>query len=568
MLGFVVGAWWLQQQASLPAYWALASILLALSVCLYLSAMPSLKRLLLICHLPPALTQTLIKPLIYTLLAVLIGFSWAALQAHYRLSESLPNEWEQKKITLIGVVASLPEVTERGQRFQFDVEQVLTPQAIVPSHISLNYYAPYVDPKITVVKPINAPLFHAGERWQLTVRLKRPHGSYNPHGFDFEAWALSEGMRATGSIHQKSGMQRLDEAVNSPQYVIAQVRERVGLHIAQALANKPYVGVIRALVIGDDSQIMQQDWEVYLRTGTNHLMSISGLHITMLAGLVYGLTSLIWRRVPSLVLLLPTKKAAAIAGMITALLYAALAGFSVPTQRTLYMLMTVTLLLLQGRQLAFSRILALALLVVVILDPWAVIAPGFWLSFGAVAVMAFACGARLARPHWLKEAVSAQWAVTLGLLPVLVMLFGQFSLISPIANALAIPVISFVVVPLSILGSLLPIDYPLLWAHSVLQACMWGMAWLSHLPMAVWQQAAPPIWALLLAMLGVLWSLLPKGVPLRWLGLICLLPLFLLPVTPINSGDMRVTVLDVGQGLSVVVNTAQHTLLYDAGPAF
>lgn len=287
-LGFVLGAWWLQQQASLPSYLALASMLLVFSACYCLRHHPLLARLIAACHLPPALVVGLIKPIIYALLAATLGFSWAALHAHYRLSESLPQAWEQKKMTLVGVVASMPEITERGQRFQFDVEQVLTPQASVPKHISLNYYMPYVDPyaphvdpyapnvdaSVNQLKPVNTALFHAGERWQLTVRLKRPHGSYNPHGFDFEAWALSEGMRATGSIHQKSGMQRLQKAVYHPKYMIAQVRERVGERIAYVLEDKAYAGVIRALVIGDDSQIMQPDWQVYLRTDTNHLMSI------------------------------------------------------------------------------------------------------------------------------------------------------------------------------------------------------------------------------------------------------------------------------------------------------
>lgn len=288
----------------------------------------------------------------------------------------------------------------------------------------------------------------------------------------------------------------------------------------------------------------------------------------MLSGLMYAAVYWLWRRIPHLIMRLPAKKAAAIGGMLTAIIYAAMAGFSIPTQRTLYMLMTVTLMLLLNRPIALSRMLAIGLLVVVLLDPWAVNAAGFWLSFGAVALIAFATSARMGRLHWFTAAVKAQWAVTLGLLPFLVMMFGQFSLISPVANAFAIPVISFFVVPLAILGSLLPIDIALYLSHTFLSITMVVLDWLAALPFATWQQSAPSVLTLLLAIIGVLWMLLPSGVSLRWLGWICILPLFLGRIQSVAQGEARVTVLDVGQGLSVVIQTAHHSLLYDAGTRF
>lgn len=320
--------------------------------------------------------------------------------------------------------------------------------------------------------------------------------------------------------------------------------------------------------MGDDSQIIPDDWQVFLRTGTSHLMSISGLHITMLAGLAFGLSSFFWRRSPKLAMYLSTRKAATIAGVITALLYALIAGFSVPSQRTFYMLMVFALALWSGRQLVISQVLALALLIVVLFDPWAVTAPGFWLSFGAVAMLAYALGARIGKIHWLKAALQTQWAVTIGMLPLLLVMFNQTSIISPVANAFAIPLISFVVTPLALLGSFLPIDTPLNLSYQALSACMWALKWLNQLPMATWQQHAPATWTLWPAVLGVLWILLPRGFPLRWLGLMGFLPMLLVvPVRPV-LGDMKVTVLDVGQGLSVVVQTATHALLYDAGPKY
>lgn len=561
-IGFVLGAWLLQQQALLPSglCWLAPFLLLLFFYFTKSNLSNSNNRLLQYCCI--------------FLTAFSIGFCWAASFAQFRLSDELPKNWQQKSINIIGVIATLPEQTERGVRFQLDVEQVLSKDADlkVPRHIALTFY-----PKTSVNSgsPFNTSNaasfksdFHAGQRWQFSVKLKRPHGTYNPDGFDFEAWALAQNIRATGTISNKSGNKKLQDFVFKPAYLVEYCREKIGNRITYSLAGKPYAGVIRALVIGDDSQINADDWAVYLRTGTNHLMSISGLHITMLAGLVFAFTAFVWRRISSLVLLMPTRKAATIAGLITAILYACLAGLSVPTQRTLFMLMTFALALLLGRNLATSRALAIALLVVVIIDPWAVIAPGFWLSFSAVAWIAYVSVGRLQTPHWLTAAIHTQWAITLGLLPILIILFGQTSLVSPLANAFAIPVISLLVVPFSILGSFLPTDMVLASAHAVLGWCMIVLGWLANLPSAVWQQAAPPVWALLVALLGVLWLLLPRGFPQRWLGLILLLPLFFVPEKSPDAGAMQVSVLDVGQGLSVVVKTAKHALLYDAGSRY
>jgi competence protein ComEC len=559
-LGFVFGAWLLQQQAALSGQ--------ALTVGWSLALIPSL-FLVVKSRSFQFKFSAYVQTLSLFVCASLLGFCWATTFATLRLSDELPQDWQQKSITLIGVVASLPEVTERGERFRFDVESILTKDVTntlkIPRHISLNFYR-----DLASARPENGPslsnYFHAGERWQFTVRLKRPHSTYNPHGYDFEAWALAENMRATGSISSKSGYKKLTNFVWRPSYIVEHYREKVGNTITQSLANKPYAGVIRALVVGDDSQISAENWSVYLRTGVNHLMSISGLHITMLAGLAFAVAAFFWRLFPSLVLRLPTRKAATIAGLFVAVLYALLAGMSVPTQRTLYMLITFAAALLLARNLAISRALAMALISVVVLDPWAVIAPGFWLSFGAVAIIAYVSVGRLKTQHWLQEALNTQWAITLGLLPMLIFMFGQTSIVSPLANAFAIPIISLIVVPLAILGGLIHADFILQAAHFVLEICMQGLTWLANLP--TWQQAAPPMWAVLVAMLGVLWMLLPRGFPQRWLGLLLLLPLFFVKLPKLAEGEMQVAVLDVGQGLAVVIKTANHTFLYDAGPQF
>lgn len=561
-LGFVLGAWVLQQQRTLPSlqWLPIVAITLFLLALLFALLSKSLKRPLFL-----RLTG-------YFIAAGVYGFMYAAGFATVRLSDALPKAWEQKNIEVVGVVASMPKKTVRGERFQFDVEQVITHGAQVPKHIALNFYQGntwhQAAEKVEIIDQLKPSQFKAGQRWQFTVRLKRPHTTYNPQGYDFEAWALAHNIRAMGSIRKKSGMQKISTFVWRPSYIVEYCREKVGNRIMQVIGEKPYAGVVRALVVGDGSQISVRDWDVYLRTGTNHLMSISGLHITMLAGLAYSLIAFFWRRFPNLVLRLPTRKAATIGGVVIALIYACLAGLSVPTQRTLYMLATFAVALLFSQRTPISRVLAVALMVVVLLDPWAVIAPGFWLSFSAVAFITFATIHRLKIRHWLVEAANTQWAVTLGLLPFLILMFGQASIASPIANAFAIPVISLLVVPLAILGALLPIDFILHVSQSVLALCMHGLNWLASSPFATWQQAAPPMWAALLSVVGVLWLLLPRGLPQRWLGLVLMLPMLVVAPVKLAEGEMQVTVLDVGQGLSVVIKTATHTMVYDTGQKY
>lgn len=549
---FVFGVWVLQQQAAmLPFGWPAFAI--GLTASLILSVAILRRKSGLSFHLALAV------------LLFISGFLWAATLAQIRLSDALPQAWERRNIEIVGVVASLPQQHERGQRFEFDVERVLTPDAQVPARISLSQYSgEYAKPG----EEAASPMLHAGERWQLTVRLKRPHGTANPHTFDFEAWAFERGIRATGYVRSGDDNRRLESFIYRPTYVVEKVRERIRAHIDAAIGSREYAGILRALAIGDDDAISPSQWQIFLATGTNHLISISGLHITMLSGVVFMLVSLCWRRSERLVLAVPARKAATAAGLLAALLYALVAGFSVPTQRTLYMLAIFALALWSNREISIARVLAMALLVVTLLDPWAVMAPGFWLSFGAVAVIAYALGGRLRRPHWLREGIATQWAVTLGLVPLLLLMFQQVSVVSPLANAVAIPVISLLVVPLTLLGSLLPVAWPLEFAHTIVSACMVCLQWLAELPASTWQQHAPPAWAALTALLGVLWTLLPRGFPMRWLGLVGFLPMFLVSPEWPKAGEMRVTVLDVGQGLAVVVRTANHVLLYDAGPRF
>ncbi|HZV54754.1 MAG TPA: DNA internalization-related competence protein ComEC/Rec2 [Rhodocyclaceae bacterium] len=495
--------------------------------------------------------------------AALLGFAWAGGLAQHRLADALPTAVEGRDVDIVGVVASLPQRFDNGLRFDFDVENATS---TVPSRISLAWYSGWRTQEDDDFHAL--PEIRAGERWSLTVRLKRPHGNLNPDGFDFEAWLFEQNVRATGYVRKAETNRKLADLVRTPGYVIERLRQHLRDHFQRALGDAPYAGVLVALAIGDQRAIDQELWQVFARTGVTHLLSVSGLHVTMVAGLAAWLAGWGWRRSSRLMLRLPAQKVAAAAGFLSALAYCLLAGFAVPAQRTLYMLAVVALALWTGRTTVVSRVLALALLLVLLLDPWAVLAAGFWLSFGAVGLLFYIGTGRLGEGHWLAAWGRAQWAVTVGMIPALLAMFQQFSLVSPLANAVAIPVISLLVTPLALLGAL-PFAEPLLWlAHWLTAELMLLLDWLAASDWAVWQQQAPPGWAVALGVAGVGWLLMPRGFPAHWIGIVALLPLVFVPVPRPAVGEAIVRVLDVGQGLAVHVQTAGHDLLYDAGPAF
>jgi competence protein ComEC len=353
-----------------------------------------------------------------------------------------------------------------------------------------------------------------------------------------------------------------------PAYAIDRTRERVRDRILQALPDDPIRGVLIALAIGDQQAISRAQWTVFTRTGVNHLISISGLHITMVSGVIFALVLWGWRRMPAMLAKLAAVKAAAVAGFATALLYALLSGFAVPAQRTVYMLGVMALALLLGLGAWAGHVLAVAVLITVMIDPMCVLAPGFWLSFGAVALIMYVSLGRLQPRPWWQNWVHVQWAVTIGLVPCLVAMFQQVSIVSPLANAFAIPLVSLAVVPLTLLGVVIPGDWLLQLAAWLMTLCAHCLAWMAALPNAVWQQHAPASWSVLLAVLGVFWLLAPRGVPARRLGLCALLPMLWPVVARPQPGELWVDVLDVGQGLSVTIRTRNHALIYDTGPSF
>lgn len=555
ILGFLLGTFALQQQASLslatPHHWLIAS-----GVCLPL-----------VLWLRGRGLKSAALPLLMVC-GAMAGFAYAQWRAEWRLADALPVAWEGRDIQLMGAIASLPQVGERGTRFEVEVERVLTEGARLPSRLSLTWYSERGRQGTDNMPP---PTLMAGDRWHLTVRLRRPHGNANPHGFDLEAWLLERNVRATGYIRAKGVNLREKDAAASLEAHLLRLRQAIQQRLISVLGDAPFRAVMVALVIGEQGAIPSDQWKVFWRTGTGHLISISGLHITMIASLAYWLMYRLWARQSRWVRYAPAQRAAAMAGALAALAYALMAGFSVPTQRTFFMLVVVAVALFWGRRLSGSRILSAALLVVLLIDPWAVLAAGFWLSFGAVALIFWVTASRVGRPSMLGGAVRTQMAITLGLLPLTLALFQEVSLIAPLANAVAIPLVSFAVVPLALLGAVLPVDALLYLSHWMLGLGYAFLAWLADLPLALWQSHAPPAWAVGAACVGVAVILMPHSLPGvvgRGLGGLLLLPLFLQrPASPL-PGELWLTLLDVGQGLSVVVRTATHTLVYDTGPGY
>ncbi|MYM26021.1 DNA internalization-related competence protein ComEC/Rec2 [Duganella sp. FT135W] len=577
LIGFAVGAACLQVQAALPSALAIALALVALLA--WLLAWRRIARCL--------------WPVLRSVTALLVGgaagFLWAAWLAQRALAPQLALADEGRDLHIVGTIDNLPYRFSQGVRFNFAVERA---DGVVPPKISLSWYAGYRDQRSEV------PDVQPGERWQLTVRLQRPHGNVNPYGFDYEVWLLEQGLRATGYVRVARDNQRLDRFVFSIDKVVEHCRAVLRDRIYAALPGKPYAGVIVALVVGDQRGIDQSDWQVFNRTGIGHLISISGLHITMVAGLFAWAAFTLWRwsffTRAQLPLLLPAQKVAALVGAAVALLYVLLAGFGVPAQRTLYMLMVVAAALWLNRLTSITHVLCTALGVVVVIDPWAVLWPGFWLSFGAVGVILYATVGRMAPPTQhalppgaphvpvllsrrerlmlaLQVGAHTQYVVTFGLVPITMLLFGQVSVVSPLANAVAIPLISLVVTPLALVGSMLPqvLAVPVLsFAHGLVDLLAQCLQWFSAMRYAVWSAPVPPFGLFCWAMFGTIWLLAPRGWPVRWLGLATWIPLLAAEPSHPAPGRMTVTAFDIGQGMALLVETSDHRLLYDTGPAY
>lgn len=494
-------------------------------------------------------------------LCVALGFGWAWLHVAHQLAAAFPDTLARAPLVIEGYVASIPSVDERRTRWLFDITHTRDEHGTAIAFSGRVRLACYRD----------CPTLAAGERWRIAVRLKPRHGGHNPGGFDYERWLFEQQIAATGYPRGRAAFERLDAGPG--RYWLTRWRQRLAEHLAAVLADAPQLGLIQALTLGERGALERDTWDSFTRTGTNHLVAISGLHVGLVAGGLYWLMQWLWSRSAALTNRLAAPRAAALFGLLAAVGYAGLAGFAISTQRALIMLAVVFGARFWARTLRSGQALLLALVGVLIWDPQAVLSYGFWLSFGAVAVLLLHLGQRLpSRDLWTRWG-RAQWAIGLGLLPLLLLFFGQASLIAPLVNVVAVPLFS-ALLPLALIASLLSLlplsgaELPLCGVAEVLDWCVRGLDWLATLPGAAVQLPARPLWVWAAALLGALLWLAPAGLPGRWAGWVLLLPLVTVRPAAPSWGEVWFTLLDVGQGLAAVIETQDGVLVYDAGPAY
>ncbi|MDQ6627635.1 MAG: DNA internalization-related competence protein ComEC/Rec2 [Pseudomonadota bacterium] len=524
------------------------------------------------------------RPILATLLAassaLLAGFAVSGGQAGLRLADALAPELEGRDLVLTGVVASLPQKGSSGLRFSFDLDAASRRRdgAALPQRIALGWYAGFHE-DAALSQPQKE--LSAGQRWQFTVRLRRPHGNLNPNGFDYELQLFEQGVRATGYVRDSPAPVLVGE---SGGYTVERLRQRVRNGIEASVADRRAAGVLAALAVGDQGAIERDDWDLFRNTGVAHLMSISGLHVTMFAWLAGLLVAAAWRRSGRATLAIPAQLAARCGGVAAAWAYAVFSGWGVPSQRTVWMLATVTLLQVSGVRWPWLLVLAAAAVVVTAIDPWALLQPGFWLSFMAVGLLMASSpataddepAAAAATPGWrgwprrlgshLRADLRTQVIATLGLTPLTLVFFQQVSLVGFVANLVAIPAVTLLITPLALLG----IAIAPLWLLGalVVRALNTMLAWLAAIPGAVWVVPAAPHWAQLAGLLGAALIVMPLPWRLRLLGAPLALALLLPPRTLPADGQFDLVAADIGQGTAVLVRTRHHALLFDAGPQY
>jgi len=493
-----------------------------------------------------------------TVLIAAIGFLWAGLFASMNMEDQLPKRLEGQDLLLEGRVVSIPKQGERTLRFDY-----ATNIEGRSYRIRLNWYN------------LHGRQPQANETWRLRVKLKRRYGFMNPGGFDYERLLFRQGVDATGYVRRDDSNEVLPETVTDfGGNIILAMRNYVSSRLGEQLGDHSRRGLIEALAIGHRTYISNAEWDILTRTGTNHLVAISGLHIGLIAGLVYVLMQFIFSRSVWIVTRCPAQVLAAVCALLAAIIYSALAGFAIPTQRALIMVGVFMLAIIMRHETTVSRVLMTALLGILLIDPLAVVDYGFWLSFGAVAIIAFTLSGRLGIGKKLFHLGKIQLVIAIGMLPLMLVFFQQASLVAPLANMIAVPWISLVTVPVTLVGTITLDGLPFLselaftvssWSLDMLVAVLNG---LSQMEMATYETHSPHAWTLLPAMAGIAWLLMPRGTPSRWLGICFLLPMLLIARQGPERGVVNIILLDVGQGLSVFVRTQHHSLVYDTGPRF
>ncbi len=533
---------------------------------------------------------------ILSLAALFLGFGQAGWRAAAFVEQAISPDLEGRDIRITGIAAAMPQRDESGIRFRLDVESAQLVQegkaqaVTLPPRIQLAWYRSLLRLSEEAAAVPFAELqagggdIKAGERWQLVARLKAPHGNVNPHGFDYELWLWEQGIQATGYVRatpreatRGDGPIRIGETWQHP---LEAARQHVRDAIFERVSNPQLAGVIAALAVGDQAAIDRADWDIYRATGVAHLMSISGLHITMFAWGTALLIGSLWRRSTRLTDRMAAQHAALLGGVILATLYSLFSGWGLPAQRTVGMLAAVALLRLSGKRWPWPMVWLAILALIVASDPWALLSAGFWLSFVAVGVLfATDSGKPVARPEhahsasWLRAMLPRlaallreQWVITLALAPLSLLLFNQVSIVGLLANVLAIPWVTLVITPLALAGTV----FAPLWDGAALAVQALGavLAGLATFPYATFSIASGAGFITGFALFGGILLVMRLPWALRCAGALMILPMLLAtPPRPVQ-GEFALLAADIGQGNAVLVQTASRSLLYDAGPRF
>ena len=469
------------------------------------------------------------------------------------IDSQLSTQYINTPISITGYVIGIPERRDHYIRF------LLAPDdPRLPPKVLLSWYYPPED-----------LLINSGEYWQMTVKLKPATGLSNPGGFNYEQWLVQQGIGATGYVRQQPIPFKQRHAQT---FQIDNFRQLLAQKIDDKLTSSPYIGLAQALTTGIQQQIPQTQWQQLSQTGTQHLLAISGLHIGLAAWLGYLLLGFIGSRFSSLLIYFPKPYISVIGGTLCAIAYAALAGFSLPTQRALLMVVIFMLSMLSSKPIAPPQRLAFAALVIAIMDPFALLSASFYLSFIAVAIILTVMSTHLPKQRW--QWLFIHFAIALGLSPILLLFFQETPLISPLANLVAVPFISLIVVPLlalaclSLLFSTLVSDGLFQIVDLCFHLFITTLSFFTSLPIPT-LSVNLTLTLLICLSLGCYLLLLPRTLPHKWLSLICFLPLLMRPThQEIADGEMTLTLLDVGQGLSAIIDTAHHRLIFDTGAQF
>lgn len=490
----------------------------------------------------------------YFFVSFCLGSIWMIIYAFYALSWRLDSGVEGKNCVVEGYIASIPIKQSNYLIFNFQLSSLQGKKSQALIRLSWNN---------------DYPIVSVGDKWRFIVRLKQPHGFLNPGGFDKEKQFLINHIRAEGYITKNQANVCLQSRIIS--YPLQRLRQYLQHKISALLSDSPFLGIIMALTIGMTNDISQDQWQIFRNTGTNHLVAISGLHIGLVASIFALLIKQIWRRSTVALHWLPAPKIGVFSGLLVAIIYSALAGFSVSTQRSMLMLVLWGAAQLLRRQVTFTWVFFLSMALVLVFNPFAIFSMSFWLSYTAVGCLLYGMSARL-RPsgYWWKWG-RPQWVVFVGMLPLSLLFFQQITFVSMLANVVAIPWVSFLIVPELLLGLVVSLfqhrlAYFIVCGCEKLLAILWYfLQSLGHHQELIWQYDIQNTVIFLLATIGITIVILPKGMPARWISLTWFVPVFFYNSHTSLSNQLRFTVLDVGQGLATVISTRNHTLIYDAG---